>query len=161
MRDIGDLRLAMEGAFEVSGSSPGERSVARSTLSRPVAWVATAVAVVAALVVGVLTGRAWFGGLAEVAPQGVTRLTVNIPPEQHLSGGFAMEERAFAFQRPSRTSFDLSPDGRELVYAALRDLDSSGESLGLYRRSMAETQIYVLILKNKARSLQKRILINK
>ncbi len=132
VRDIGDMGLAMEGAFEVPLSSRGEGSVAGSTPSRPVALVATA-AVVAGLVVGVLTGRAWFGGLSDVPSQGIARLTVTIAPEQHLSGGLALEEAEFARQRPSRTSFVLSPDGRELVYSA-----SSGESSRLYRRLMAE-----------------------
>ena len=132
VRDIGDMGLALKGAFEVPLSARGEGSVTGSTPRRLVAWVATA-AVVAALVVGVLTGRAWFGGPADVAPQGVTRLTVNIAPLQHLSGGHPLEGAEFALQRPSRTSFDLSPDGRELVYAA-----TSGESSRLYRRLMAE-----------------------
>ena len=139
VRDIGDMGLALEGAFEVPLSSLGKGSVTGSTPRRPVAWVATA-AVVAALAVGVLTGRTWFGGLGDVAPQGVTRLTVNIAPEQHLSGGLALEEAEFARQRPSRTSFVLSPDGRELVYSARLNLAASDGSLRLYRRSMAETQ---------------------
>ena len=134
IRDIGDVGLAMEGVFEAPASPAGEKSGTRPMPKARVALAITA-AVGTALVLGVLLGGARHGELGDVPVQGVTRLQVDIAPEQHLSGGLALEESAFARQRPSRTSFSLSPNGRELVYVA-----SDGEISRLYRRSMAQAQ---------------------
>ena len=45
------------------------------------------------------------------------------------------EAEGFALQRPRRQSFILSPDGRQLIYAA-----SDGETRRLYRRPMDRDQ---------------------
>jgi serine/threonine-protein kinase len=135
LRDIGDVRLAIDGAFESPSPAPdvgsrGGVASARLTISLTVAVA------LAALVVGVLIGRAWFGGSNTLPSPGLTRLTLNVYPGQHLSGGLAMEEAAaFALQRPSRASFALSPDGRLLVYAG-----SDGETTRLYRHALDEPQ---------------------
>ena len=80
-------------------------------------------------------GRTWFQSSNVVPAVGTTRLSLNVYPGQHLSGGLAMEEIAFALQRPSRRSFALSPDGRQLIYAA-----SGGDTTRLYRRPMAQAR---------------------
>ena len=127
-RDIGDVRLAMEGAFEsaVDVATADDATRPRLTISAGVAIAVTA------LVVGVLIDRAMFRSTDAVPAQGLTRVSVNLGPRQHLSGGFGLEER---LQRPSRRSVVLSPDGRHLVYAA-----SDGATTQLYRRRMDQSQ---------------------
>ena len=83
-----------------------------------------------ALLVGVLAG-VWFSRPNVVPSQEPTRLALNLDPRQHLSGGIGMEEMELGLQRPSRQSFVLSPDGRQLVYVA-----SDGDTTQLYRRPL-------------------------
>ena len=100
-------------------------------------WLAisSAVAVaIAALVIGVLVGRAWFRSTDAVPVQGLTRLSLNVEPGQYLSGGFWLE-KTVGLQRPSRSSFVLSPDGLNLVYVA-----SDGNTTRLYRRRLDQAQ---------------------
>ena len=133
VRDIGDVRLAMEGAFESPLALPDAVSPGGSTRT----WLAisSAVAVaIAALVIGVLVGRAWFRNPDAVPAQGLTRLSLNVEPGQYLSSGFWLEQRV-GLQRPSRNSFVLSPDGLNLVYVA-----SDGDTTRLYRRRLDQAQ---------------------
>ena len=138
--DVHDVRLALEGAFESPSATPGAGSMgsvagARFTIS------VTVVVALAALVVGVLIGRTWFGGPSILPSQGRLRFTLNVSPGQHLSGGLmaggSMVEETYAgaLQRPSRASFTLSPDGRLLVYAG-----SDGETTRLYRHALDQPQ---------------------
>ena len=141
-RDIGDVRLAMEGAFEsaVDVATADDATRPRLTISAGVAIAVTALVVgvlidramfrstdavpaqgltrvsvnlataddatrprltisagvaiaVTALVVGVLIDRAMFRSTDAVPAQGLTRVSVNLGPRQHLSGGFGLEER--------------------------------------------------------------------
>jgi len=128
IRDIGDVRLAMEGAFEPTASE------AQPAPSRRRIGAVVALAVVA-LVVGVLMGRSWLPSPNAVLVQGLTRFTLELFPDQRLSGGLAMEEADFALQRPVGQSFAWSPDGRLLIYVA-----SDGENTRLYRHSMDQEQ---------------------
>ena len=134
VHDVADVRLAMEGAFESQPAARNAGSAGDSTSVRLMNSSAVAVGVVA-LVVGVLMGRAWFRSPDSGSAQGLTRLSLNVYPGQHLSGGLAMEEMDWARQRPSRTSFVLSPNGHYLVYVA-----SDGETTQLYRRPLDQAQ---------------------
>ena len=113
LRDIGDVRLAMEGAFETAVTPPSETNVAPTIplWQRP---VSIAVAVLAALAVGGLA--VW-----TLVPPGPA---VSPPPAQ------------FALSLPPTDQFTnrelaLSPDGQDLVYVASRDGISQ-----LFHRSM-------------------------
>ena len=131
---LADVRLAMEGAFEAPVASPDTGSAGNATGVR--LGIAAAVAVaVAVLVAGAFLGRAWFPGAETVPPREQTRLSMTVASGQHLSGGFGGEESEGGRQRPSRRSFVLSPDGRQLIYAAY-----DGETLRLYRRAMDREQ---------------------
>ncbi len=135
---LADVRLAMEGAFESPVAPPDARSAGDSLGGR--LGIAAAVAVaVGAVVAGVLLGRTWFQGAETVPLRELTRFSVPVAPGQRLSGGLAMEKEGFALQRPSRQSFVLSPDGRQLIYAA-----SDGETTRLYRRPMDREQATLL-----------------
>ena len=118
---IADVRLAMEGAFEVPVASLDAGSAGESTGVR--LGMASAVAVaVAALVVGVLLDRTWFPRPATGSEE-LTRLSVPVAPGQHLSGGLAMEEEhGFARQRPSHQSF-VRRDADAAEHRPERNLD--------------------------------------
>ena len=111
VHDIGDVRLAMEGVFESTGSVPAESTAALhlQVLLRPIP------AIISALALVVITGLAVWAVTrsAPAAPDFVTRFSIVLP-----SG----------FGRGPHTPIALSPDGTHLVYAAndqlyLRDMD--------------------------------------
>ena len=80
IRDIGDVSLAMEGAFETPVDAPVEAAAARFRLwQRPVPAIA---AVLAALVVGGLAVRS----LTRPAPERVVRFAVPLASDQAFSG---------------------------------------------------------------------------
>ena len=108
VRDVGDIRLAMDGAFEIR-SEPSEPSAPRTR-----SWVVTIVA-------SLLTGLAVWSLMILMrshpsAPAPTKRFALMLPPEAELSttGG---------------TFFALSRDGSDLVY-----IGEGGRQL--FRRSM-------------------------
>ena len=108
LRDIGDVRLAMEGTFETTVRAPSELAVA-STLP---AWlrqrpVTLAIALLASLAAGGLA--VW--SLTRPAPQPgqITRFPIPLPADQALS---------FL----GRPLVAISPDGSQIVYVANRSL---------------------------------------
>ena len=116
VRDIGDVRLMLAGAFGAS-SSAAVTSVGPATSSRTVVGVAAAVALVAA-VIG--AGGAW------VARAPATPETI-----------------AFSIDTPNTglpESFALSPDGRQLAFVAI---DRDGRQK-LWIRSLAATVARVI-----------------
>ena len=108
IRDIGDVSLAMEGAFETGVSSTEESLAAPQPLWRRALPLALA-AMLGALVVGFL---AW--NLVPQDVRSVTRFTHDLPD----GTGFRIAGRAI---------MAFSPDGRHFVYYTNR---------GLYLRSM-------------------------
>jgi serine/threonine protein kinase/Tol biopolymer transport system component len=96
LRDIGDVRLALDGAFETPETS------APALMAPRVAWRRAATFASAALVAGAATGAAVWS-LARPAPAVVSpvRFTVSQPPEAALGEFLA-----------------LSPDGRRLAFFA-------------------------------------------
>ena len=104
VRDIGAVRLALEGAFETTVTAPSEPTAA-PTLQ---VWQRPIPAVIVALVVAAIAGLAvWALTRPAPAPAAtVTRLPFMLPDGDTIgtTGGIA-----------------LSPDGRTLVYAGLRD----------------------------------------
>ena len=99
LRDIGDVRLAMEGAFETAVSQPSAAVDARNLQ----VWQRPAV-IAAALVVTLVTGGVVVWGLMRSEPPHLVRLAVlpNDGLDLRLSG-----------QSPDVA---ISPDGRQLVY---------------------------------------------
>ena len=113
-RDIGDVRLAMDGAFE----TPRRASEPGAPASRALPWVA---AVVASLVTGL---AAWSLMRSEpAAPEPTRRFAITLPPEAELS-------------RTGGTFFAISQDGSDLVYIG------EGEAgRQLFRRSMHQLDV--------------------
>ena len=103
IRDIGDVRLAMEGAFETTGSTPEP-----ATAPPPSVWqrpVTLAACLAAALAVGGLVG--WTFARSSPPPAAtVTRLPFMLPDGDVTGPG---------------NGIALSPDGRTLVYSGVRD----------------------------------------
>ena len=103
IRDIGDVRLAMKGAFETTVTTPSEQTVAPQlrVWQRPVP-----AAVITLAIAGVASFSVW--GLTRPAPPQatITRFPLILPAGDVIDGGDGMA---------------LSPDGTTLVYAGLRD----------------------------------------
>ena len=106
LRDIGDVRLAMEGAFE-SGTSQAR------AVSQPVGMAAAA-----ALTLSVITGLAvWSLSKSDPTPRPVARFSLSLPPGVSLTGS-------------GRHVLAISSDGTRIAYGAneqlyLRDLNQT------------------------------------
>ena len=104
IRDMGDLRLAMEGAFETTVSAVTEPSVAPQLQ----VWQRPIPLAVAALVIAAIAGAMGWGLMRPApAPVGTVTRFPFILPEGDVMG--------------IANGMALSPDGRMLVYAAERD----------------------------------------
>ena len=101
IRDIGDVILAMDGAFETSVEAPSERTVATGTLrlwQRPLPAIGLVLAAAAIAALG-----AW--SLTRPAPVQLARFAIPLADDQ-------------GFDRGDRPLVAISPDGTRVVYAA-------------------------------------------
>ena len=107
LRDIGDVRLAMEGVFETTSSTPATlvAGLRLRLWQRPVSAAALAVLLAVSSGVAVWTLLA---GRATSPPVATSRFTITLPGTDQIPGG-------------GGTRVVLSPDGRTLVYVATRD----------------------------------------
>ncbi len=99
-RDIGDVRLAMKGAFETTATQPG-------AVSQPVGW-RPSMAVAAALAFGLISGVAGWNLKPETL-RPVARFSLPMPPGDTLTGN-------------TRHVVALSSDGTRFVYSANEQL---------------------------------------
>lgn len=122
--DIADVRLAMEGAFDppVAGGID-QRTRPWSARLVSSGW---AIAIVAAAAVA----SGWFRAPAPANPARVMRLSVGLTPADELGGRDG---------RPARSAFALSPDGRTLVFSAVR-----ANRRGLYIRHFDEAEATII-----------------
>ena len=106
VRDIGDVRLAMEGGFETMVSSPSETTAVPQLQiwQRP---APAAVGVLIVLVLGVIAGWGLFGGGSQ-SLSSPKRFTLTLPESDQQPRGLG-------------DALALSPDGQTLVYRATRD----------------------------------------
>ena len=145
---VGDVRLAMEGAFETTASAPSEPTVGPTlqVWQRPVAVLA------AVLTAGLVCGLAVWS-LTRPGPQAVTRFAIPLRADEAFAG------------TTGRHMVAVSPDGRQIVYTtadglALRSLDQvtpvlvagtdggarepffspDGQSIGFYTRTSNQLQ---------------------
>ena len=98
---IGDVRLAMEGAFETTATRQG------GAVSQPVGWRPSIVMAVAALLVLITGVAVW--NLKPEAPLPTARFSLSLPPGVSLT-------------YTGRHVVALSPDGTRLVYSANEQL---------------------------------------
>ena len=112
---VGDVRLALEGAFETSVPYTATRGSASRPGTRSLVGVAGLAGLAGALVAAAILSRSDRTTPEPVAP---TRVSVMLPADRPISiVGF-----------PSR-SLALSPDGTQIVYTGL-DPDASSDRLG-------------------------------
>ena len=119
VRDIGDVRLALQGAFETTAE--GVDASPEVGLFPQVTGKRLVLPVLAALLVGALAGLALRND-SSTAPGVPVRSTIAVPPEVQL---------LVARNNP----LALSPDGNRLVYAAQR-----GATSQLYLRDLGRFQ---------------------
>jgi serine/threonine-protein kinase len=100
LRDIGDMRLAMEGAFETMVSAPP----AESTAPHPSAWRLT-LPWVAAVLLAVITGIAVWSLMRAPAPR-LERFAIPLPAPETM--GISQGRRDIA----------VSPDGSTVVFSS-------------------------------------------
>ena len=98
VRDIGDVRLAMDGVFETGATSPSE-----APAERRVGWPAIAMALVLSVVTGIV---GW--SLKPEAPRPLVRFVANAPSEAPNFG-------------PPDVDVAITPDGTRIVYPATID----------------------------------------
>jgi serine/threonine-protein kinase len=108
LRDIGDVRLALDGRFETRGARPGAGDAVISPWRRALSYVIVLVA--GGALVALAAARLW----PEAEPKPVKRFAISLSP-------------GLAFAQPDFRVLDLSPDGMTLVYSSfdglrLRDL---------------------------------------
>jgi len=124
--DIADVRLAMEGAFDLPAAN-GVTHGGRPSHAR-LAYAGWAIAF-AAIAAG---AGGWFiAGRSPAAPARVTRLLVGVGPADQLGGNRE--------GRPTRASFALSPDGQTLVFSAVR-----ANRRALYVRRLNQSEATVI-----------------
>ena len=121
IRDIGDVRLAMDGAFETTVSAPPPETVRPAVRwwQRPVSLVIAGLALVA---VGGLAAWTWTG--SQTAPADVMRFVIEPSSDAPLGSG-------------SRQDIAISPDGTQIVYNGRAP---GGGSPQLNLRSLAESE---------------------
>ena len=118
VRDIGDVRLAMEDGFETAVSAPSDPTVAPKLQ----VWQRPAAAIAVPLLLVAITGLAVWG-LTRSAPRPVARALLTPPPSEPLN-----------LSLPD-VNIALTPDGSRLVYRA-----SLGGQPHLFVRPMDELQ---------------------
>ena len=118
-RDIGDVRLALDGAFESMAAAPAPVAVAapRRSVLWPVAVVVVALAA---------AGLTWVLGRPAVEPAVPTRFSLVLPTGDQLT---------FA----AGTMVAVSPDGQTLAYRAAR-----GGSIRLFVRRIDQFEAQVI-----------------
>ena len=114
VRDLGDVSLALEGAFETT--VPGTAALAPAI--QPRLWRRALPVVAAAVVASAMVGAAAWT-LKPTPPLAISRFTLALPEGQQFGGVINSQSLA------------LSPDGTRLVYVANRDL---------YLRSMSDLE---------------------
>ncbi len=129
LQHIGDARLELEDAESRDPARPSRRARAGS---RSI-WSVTAL--VAGLVIGAM-GLTWLrapDGRSDQPPPEVIRTFVSVAPADQLRATPA--DQGLGEGRPARTAMVLSPDGRSLVFSAIR-----GNQQQLYLRPLTQLE---------------------
>ncbi len=113
-RDIGDVRLALECAFETSVS----QAVDSAVVPQPAGWRRALPVAVALVVGGLVTGLVGWSVWPATEPRLVNQFAYAVPDDQ-------------LFRNTGRSVMALAPDGRSFVY---------NTTDGLYLRTMGELE---------------------
>ncbi len=129
LQHIGDARLELEDAE----SRDAAAAFAASPRRLPSIWSVTAL--VASLVIGAM-GMTWLrapDGRSDQPPAEVIRTFVSVAPADQL--GATPTDQGAGEGRPGRTAMVFSPDGRSLVFSAIR-----GNQQQLYLRRLTQLE---------------------
>ena len=124
VRDVGDVRLAMEGAFE-TGGAPSEPMAVQAAPQSRLPWIATTalVAAITGVAVWSLTARA-----PNEAPA-LSRFTIEMPPDGPVVTNYGWRV------------VTISPDGSRIAYASA---PGAGQTRKIYIRPVDELEATVL-----------------
>ena len=114
VRDIHDVRLALEGAFDLA--EPPQKTGAD--------WRRVLPLLAASMLVGAVA--VWMLRSPAPADRGVTRTLLDVAPAERLTGNSSS-----ASLRPSRQAVAISPDGRTIVFSGVR-----GTTSQLFKRAL-------------------------
>ena len=127
IRDIGDVRLAMEGAFETTVSAPAEPTAAPPLQL----WQRPIPAAVVALALVVVTGLGVWNLPLSTSPPRLARFPITTP----LDGPLVLQSDA------AQPAVAISPDGSRVVYRS----GAQGSVLGeLYLRDVGQSEATAL-----------------
>jgi tRNA A-37 threonylcarbamoyl transferase component Bud32 len=128
LHDIADARLEIDDAIgrATEPQAAGPLSVRQLRRER-LAWTAAVTVLAAALAIA--GGLAYHGRGAHPASPAVARFFIGVAPAEELGTSSTNEGR------PAQTAMALSPDGRTLVFSAIR-----GEQRQLFRRDLAQLE---------------------
>ena len=113
VRDLGDVLLALEGAFDTQTSTGAPVPQARTSIWNRVIPIAAA-----AMIAAAATGLVMWTRRPVAPPAAVSRFDVIVPPSQEQRG-------------PQRSVVAVAPDGRAFAYRAID---------GLHLRSLADLE---------------------
>ncbi|MEQ1759795.1 MAG: protein kinase [Vicinamibacterales bacterium] len=121
LRDIGDARLTLDGAFDTPSAPPPVAHVAGPVWRRVVPIVAAVAATALAVGLGVWT-------LTRPTPPQIVRLTMAHPAPEVVGGN------------QFDANVTLSPDGRQVAYVASLPSSTNSNTLHLYVRALDEAE---------------------
>ena len=127
--DIADVRVDIQRVLADPGGVLAQPSPDATHTSRSILLS------VATLVVVSLTTALVVWNVRSPEPAAVTRLSLNLPTDQFLTGGVPGENTFYGLQRPSHRAIAFSPDGRYLVYVS-----SLGEGSQPYLRALDDEE---------------------
>jgi hypothetical protein len=116
MHDMADVRIQMD---EAQGKPPIREHAADRKISPRFAAIVVLASLVS-LVFGALAARLWLQERTPELKDQVSRSYMDLAPASQLGGGWPLEHRA-GWDRPSRTAFALTPDGKNLVFYGLNE----------------------------------------
>ena len=121
LRDIGDVRLAMEGAFDLPAPGPVERPETPAAVPREAVWGRAGAMVGVALVAAGVAGLAvWTGIRPDGVPAGLVRFT--IAPAATLALGQAGTRQDIAITRDGTQVIYVSRQGPQLIVRPIDQL---------------------------------------
>jgi serine/threonine-protein kinase len=122
LQAIGDARIEIDEALRQPETEVSRGSVKPARrLQRPVPLAAVGAIALAALIAGLVASRVInrpSSDGAAVASQQVVRTLVGVAPAERLRSNFGVENLTEG--RPSRTAMAITPDGRSIVFSAIR-----------------------------------------
>ena len=119
LRDIGDARIEIEDVLRspAAAERTGMRIPAKTSPRVIALFILVSLAAVAAITA--LLTRTWYR--QSLSPKSAVRIEIGVEPAKQIGGDATSE--ASGDNRPSRTSFALSPDGNSIIFEGIGEKD--------------------------------------